>query len=152
MNIKKNHVLMIILLITVGCFVTFRSRIQPLRGPDSVPRQSPTSPQDLEKGLPQLIDLGAKNCIPCRKMAPILEALKTIYTGKLRVYFINVMEHPDVAKNFAVQLIPAQIFYDPSGKELFRHIGFMGREDILAKWRELGFPLDRIPEGATGRK
>lgn len=152
MNIKNKHVLMIILLIVIGCFLTYRSYLQPLRGLDSVPRQSPTSPQDLEKGLPQLIDLGAKNCIPCRKMAPILEELKAAYAGKLRVHFINVIEHPDVSKNFGVQLIPAQIFYDPSGKELFRHVGFFGKDDILAKWRELGFPLDRIPAGAAGRK
>ena len=29
--------------------------------------------------------------------------------------------------------------------ELFRHEGFMSREDILAKWKELGVDLDAAP-------
>lgn len=31
--------------------------------------------------------------------------------------------------------------YDATGKELFRHTGFFGKEDILAKWKELGVNL-----------
>ena len=33
---------------------------------------------------------------------------------------------------------PRLIFFDASGKELFRHQGFLSKEDILAKWREFG--------------
>jgi len=40
-----------------------------------------------------------------------------------------------------VEMIPTQIFLDASGKELFRHTGFFGKEDILAKWKELGVDL-----------
>ncbi len=38
-------------------------------------------------------------------------------------------------------MIPTQIFFDADGRELFRHTGFYGKEDILAKWRESGTPL-----------
>ena len=38
-------------------------------------------------------------------------------------------------------MIPTQIFFDASGKELFRHVGFYGKEDILGKWKELGVDL-----------
>jgi thioredoxin 1 len=38
-------------------------------------------------------------------------------------------------------MIPTQIFYDATGKELDRHTGFFGKEDILAKWKELGVDL-----------
>ncbi|PLX84252.1 MAG: thioredoxin, partial [Desulfuromonas sp.] len=34
---------------------------------------------------------------------------------------------------------PTQIFYAPDGSELYRHTGFYGREEILAKWQELGY-------------
>ena len=37
--------------------------------------------------------------------------------------------------------MPTQIFYDSSGKELFRHEGFYSKEDILGKWNELGVDL-----------
>ena len=95
----------------------------------------------VEKKLPKLLDLGAGKCIPCKKMAPILEELKKEYAGKLEVEFIDVWKDPDAAKKYGIQLIPTQIFYDAAGKELFRHEGFFGKEDILAKWKELGVKL-----------
>jgi thioredoxin 1 len=33
--------------------------------------------------LPRLVDLGAGKCIPCKKMAPILEELKKEYAGRI---------------------------------------------------------------------
>lgn len=91
--------------------------------------------------LPRLVDLGAGKCIPCKMMAPILEELKAEYAGRMHVDFIDVWEHPDEAKKYNINIIPTQIFYDPAGKELFRHEGFFSREDILGKWKELGYDL-----------
>lgn len=91
--------------------------------------------------LPTLIDLGATKCIPCKMMAPILEQLKADYAGKMNVVFIDVWENPDASKKHGINLIPTQIFLDAEGKELFRHEGFFSREDILAKWKELGVEL-----------
>ena len=95
-----------------------------------------------ETKLPKLLDLGATKCIPCKKMAPILEVLKKDYVGKLEVEFIDVWKSEDEAKKYGIKLIPTQIFFDATGKELFRHEGFYGRDDILAKWKELGVKLD----------
>lgn len=92
-------------------------------------------------GLPRLVDLGAGRCIPCKMMAPILEALKKDFAGKLEVVFIDVWENPDEGRKYGIRVIPTQIFYDASGKELFRHEGFYSREDILAKWKEFGVDL-----------
>lgn len=89
--------------------------------------------------LPRLLDLGADKCIPCRMMAPILDELKTSQAGKLQVEFIDVWKHQDQAGAYGVQMIPTQIFFSAEGKELFRHQGFISRDDILAKWRELGY-------------
>jgi thioredoxin 1 len=91
--------------------------------------------------LPRLVDLGADKCIPCKKMAPILSELKTNYVGQLEVEFIDVWKEPDAAKAYKIRLIPTQIFYDANGKEAFRHEGFYGKEDILAKCKELGVNL-----------
>ena len=91
--------------------------------------------------LPRLVDLGAGKCIPCKMMAPILEELKKTYAGKLDVQFIDVWVNPDEAPKYGIKIIPTQIFYDASGKELFRHEGFFAQEDILAKWKEFGVDL-----------
>ncbi len=91
--------------------------------------------------LPRLVDLGAGKCIPCKQMAPILEELKKEYAGRMEVVFIDVWKNPDAGKAYGVGMIPTQIFYDASGRELFRHTGFFGKEDILGKWKELGVEL-----------
>jgi len=95
---------------------------------------------DAEKSnaLPRLVDLGADKCIPCKMMAPILEELKEEYAGRLNVEFIDVWKNPEAGSEYGIKLIPTQIFYDASGKELFRHEGFYSKEDILAKWKEFG--------------
>ena len=95
------------------------------------------------QALPKLLDLGAGKCIPCKMMAPILEDLKTNYVGKLEVQFIDVWKNPEAAKQYRVTVIPTQVFYDATGKELFRHIGFYSMTDILSKWKELGVDLNK---------
>ncbi|BAN36892.1 hypothetical protein SCD_n03093 (plasmid) [Sulfuricella denitrificans skB26] len=88
---------------------------------------------------PRLVDVGASRCIPCKQMAPILEQLRGEYAGKFEVVFIDMWKDPEAANPYRIQVIPTQIFYDANGKELFRHVGFYSREQILGKWRELGF-------------
>jgi thioredoxin 1 len=88
--------------------------------------------------LPQLIDLGAGHCVPCKQMAPILEELRKEYAGRAEVVFIDVSKVPDAAEVFGVRTIPTQIFHDREGKEVWRHSGFLSKEAIVAKFRELG--------------
>jgi thioredoxin 1 len=109
-------------------------------------RMSPSSVAQNDvhtKAMPRLVDVGAKTCIPCKLMAPILEGLKKEYAGKLQVDFLDVSINPDYAGQYEVQIIPTQIFYDATGKELFRHEGFFSREDILTKFKQLGIELEK---------
>lgn len=112
---------------------------------------APSAPEAATQGkaLPRLVDLGATKCIPCKLMAPILEDLKKTYAGKLDVHFIDVWENPDAGQKYKISTIPTQIFYDAAGKELFRHEGFFGQEDILAKWKEFGLDLTVAPATAA---
>jgi thioredoxin 1 len=89
-------------------------------------------------GLPRLVDLGADKCVPCKMMAPVLKELTKEYPGRMQVEFIDVWKNPDAGKAYKINLIPTQIFFDVGGKELFRHEGFFSKQDILAKWKELG--------------
>jgi len=100
-----------------------------------------SGPAVQEKPIPRLVDLGAGKCIPCKMMAPILSELKSNYVGRLDVQFIDVWEDPTQSEKYGIKIIPTQIFYDPAGKELFRHEGFFSKEDILGKWKEFGVDL-----------
>jgi thioredoxin 1 len=94
-----------------------------------------------QRPLPRLLDLGAGKCVPCKMMVPVLDELKTTYAGKLEVVFIDVWENQQAGQQYGIRVIPTQIFYDTEGKELFRHEGFFSKEDILAKWKDLGVTL-----------
>ena len=92
----------------------------------------------LTSGKPTVADFGARTCIPCKKMAPILESLSGEYRGKANVLFIDVHEDQAAAKKFHVLMIPTQIFFDAKGREVKRHIGFMEKKDVVKELKALG--------------
>ena len=96
---------------------------------------------EAEPSLPRLVDLGADKCIPCKMMAPILTELDSTLAGRLDVEFIDVWKNPDAGRDYGIKLIPTQIFFAADGSELYRHEGFFAKDEILAKWRELGVEL-----------
>jgi len=94
--------------------------------------------QALSSGRPTVIDLGARTCIPCKKMAPILESLSGEYRGKAGILFIDVHDDQTAARKFRVQMIPTQIFFNTEGKEVKRHIGFMDKPEIVKELKAAG--------------
>lgn len=89
-------------------------------------------------GMVTMIDLGAKKCIPCKMMAPILVKLEKEYRGRAAIVFIDVWENKEQAYRFNIRSIPSQIFFDAQGKEVFRHSGFFSEENIKAVLSRLG--------------
>ncbi len=131
------------LTIAVGAVIYMKQR--PLPEPSSAPvdvQAAVDKPAITPASLPRLVDLGSVRCQSCLAMVPVLEALTSEYEGRLEVLFIDVWKEPGEADRYGIQLIPTQIFFDSGGKELFRHEGFFSREDIMAKWKDLGFKFD----------
>jgi thioredoxin 1 len=92
----------------------------------------------LASGRPTIADFGARSCIPCKKMAPILAELESELKGKGNVLFSDVREDGDLARQYRIQMIPTQIFFDARGKEAKRHMGFMNKADIIKELKALG--------------
>ena len=92
----------------------------------------------LASGKPTVADFGARTCIPCKKMAPILEELNRELKGKANVTFTDVWATPAIAQDYRVQMIPTQIFFDARGKEVKRHMGFIEKADILKELKAAG--------------
>jgi len=88
--------------------------------------------------LPCLVEFSAGDCGPCKTMEPILDELARDYQGRFRVETIDIWKRPTAGEEHNIRMYPTQIFYDAMGNELFRHEGFFSREDILAKWKDLG--------------
>ena len=83
-------------------------------------------------GRVTLVDLGAKACIPCKMMQPVLAAVEAKYADRASILFIDVWENREEPKKYGLRAIPAQVFYDKTGKEVSRHEGFLDEKPLAA--------------------
>ena len=105
------------------------------------PPKSEAPPQNVvayDPKLPLVLEYGRGSCPWCVKMKPILAELVAEYRGKLNVSEVSVEEQPALADRAGVRLLPTIIIYRPGGQEVFRHVGFWPKDEIVANLRELG--------------
>jgi thioredoxin 1 len=57
-----------------------------------------------------LVDFWAEWCGPCKVLAPTLESLADEYAGRVKIYKLNVDEHPQTAQQFKIRSIPTILF------------------------------------------
>jgi len=93
---------------------------------------------DFSKHKVTFIELGADKCIPCKAMQPIMREIAQEYKGTIQVVFYDVWKTPKYAKDYGIQMIPTQIFIDKNGDEIFRHIGFYAKDEIIKMLKEKG--------------
>jgi thioredoxin 1 len=108
--------------------------------------QSSAIPEVPAKDMVTMVDIGAKKCIPCKMMAPIMESLEKEYKGRAAIIFIDVWENRGQEQRFGIRSIPTQIFYDRDGKEVYRHEGFLSKDSIVAQLEELGLEAKKSNE------
>jgi len=89
-------------------------------------------------GLPTLVEFGAKGCVPCDMMQPVLDNLEVKYKGRLNIVFIHVGEQQILGSKYGVRSIPVQVFFDKNGKEFFRHTGFYEQAKVEKKLAAMG--------------
>lgn len=79
-----------------------------------------------------LVELGGKGCKPCKKMEAVLSEIKEDYKGDLNLNIVDVTKVDDrkIASYFGIRFIPVQIILDRKGKELYRHSGFISKEEL----------------------
>jgi len=160
MNIYVKMAIVVGLMTTVGAVVVLKHGGARSCCPTAMPHEAPAAvgevpaadgeKESVTTGLPRLVELGSTTCVPCKMMKPIIEELTAEYAGKLEVVFVDVHRQSALADTFGIRVIPTQVFLDASGKELFRHEGFFPKEEILTKWKELGFDFAAV-EAADGK-
>ncbi len=96
-------------------------------------------PKEIAKtSLPKLLDFGRGKCIPCKKMAPILQELSEEYKDRVIIKIIEIDQEPNLTRANRIRLIPTQIFFDSKNQEVYRHEGFMDKEQIKAMFQKMG--------------
>lgn len=97
---------------------------------DSPHQINTVSNKDTVKHKIEFVELGSVNCIPCKKMQPIMKSIEEKYKGLVKVTFHDVWKDTKIAEVYGIDLIPTQVFKDENGKEIMRHQGFYPEEDI----------------------
>ena len=106
------------------------------RAPETehAPRAS-TGP--IVQGLPSLLEFGRGICPTCRQMEPIIAEIASEYKGRLNVRSVSLDEERELGARFGINLIPTQVLLDAQGREIARHVGFIAKEELVAKMKEL---------------
>ncbi len=105
----------------------------------SEPSMDRRFPKDIAQSpLPKLLDFGRGICIPCKRMAPVLQELSEEYKGRVIIKIIEIDRENQLTVANRIRLIPTQIFFDSKNKEVFRHEGFMDKERIKKVFEKMG--------------
>ena len=83
----------------------------------------------LASGQPVLVDFWAEWCMPCRALAPTVDAIAQDYAGKAQVRKVNVDFNPATAARYGVRGIPTLIVFK-NGEEAERIVGAVGKAAI----------------------
>ena len=84
------------------------------------------------QGKPMVLDFWATWCGPCRKIAPIIEALAADYEGQAIVGKVDIEESEDLAAKFGVRNIPT-VLYIKGGEVVDKQVGAAPRPVLEGK-------------------
>ena len=89
-------------------------------------------------GKPTLAVFSAASCCGADKMLPVLDSLKSQYGKTVNIMYLEARKEQILTSRYNVYSIPTQIFFDETGKEVFRHTGFFSKGQISKKLVEMG--------------
>ncbi len=89
-------------------------------------------------GKPTLAIFSAASCCGPDKMLPVSEALRRRYDTRINIIYIEPSKEQILSARYGIRAIPTEIIFDSSGKEFYRHSGFLSEEDIIGKLKETG--------------
>jgi thioredoxin 1 len=75
------------------------------------------------------VDFWAEWCGPCKAIGPYVEEIASEYSGKARVFKVDVDSDHELAAKYGIMSIPALLVFK-GGKEVDRHVGAMPKAGI----------------------
>lgn len=130
-----------LLLLIAGLSVAMLTLSTPVAPPAGTRTSGPVSdPADAVRrvllvGKPTVAEFGANACASCREVKFVLDALRQTHGDRIGIVNVDLMAHKEVnyIQRYRILLMPTQVFFDPQGREMSRHLGKITGEEILAR-------------------
>jgi thioredoxin 1 len=79
--------------------------------------------------VPVLVDFWAEWCMPCKRLAPTIDAVAHELEGKMSVGKLNVDDHPGVSARFGIRGIPTLILFK-GGQAVDQIVGLVSKDEL----------------------
>jgi thioredoxin len=86
----------------------------------------------LKADLPTLVDFWAVWCLPCKKIAPLVDEIAAEYQDTLQVTKLDVDKNTQTTLRYDVMSIPTLLIFK-NGEAVERIVGFKSKADLLSK-------------------
>ena len=93
--------------------------------------------QEIQSGKPVVIDCWATWCMPCKRIAPIIDELAAEYEGKVLIGKYNVEDGNDLTSEYGIRNIPTLLFFKDGKQVGERTVGAQPKAEIEARIKEL---------------
>ncbi len=84
----------------------------------------------LQETKPVLVYFWASWCGPCRLMSPSIDAAAEQYGDRLKIIKMEVDAHPEIAKQYKVEGVPALRFFQ-KGQIVKNHEGAINKQKLF---------------------
>ena len=92
---------------------------------------------NMGNGKPTILSFGMSHCYSCLAMSKVLAEVLEVHT-EFQIYSIDSQKERLVSRDiYKLKEMPAQVFFDADGNEVFRHTGAYRKpvlDIILKKW------------------
>ena len=86
----------------------------------------------LKADLPTLVDFWAVWCMPCKKIAPLVDEIAAEYQDSLQVVKLDVDQNTQTALQYNVMSIPTLMVFK-NGEAVERIVGLKSKAELLSK-------------------
>jgi len=86
----------------------------------------------LKADLPTCVDFWAVWCMPCKKIAPLVDEIAAEFQGSLQVAKLDVDNNTQTALQYNVMSIPTLLIFK-NGEAVERIVGLKSKAELLSK-------------------